>query len=166
MMIVDKMNRFFDGILLTTATLAGAMIVFQMLSICWEVIMRYFFNSPSIWVVEIAAYSALWIPFLGAPLILKNGGHVKMDLLLDLIEMKYRRRLNLITSFAAGIICLIVMYYGIVIVIDLYQSDFKTQTVLMLPKWPIISVIPLSMCLLFFEFLRRTIRLVKNEEIN
>ncbi len=153
--IVGKVNRFFDGILNVTATLAGLLIVFQMLSICWEVIMRYFFNSPSIWVVELAAYSALLIPFLGAPWILKKGGHVKMDLLLDFVAIKNRNRINLMSSFVAAVICLILTYYGVVNVVDLYQSGFRTQTVLMLPKWPIMSVIPLSMCLLFFEFMRR-----------
>ena len=154
------MSRAFDHVLNITALLAGMLVVFQMLIVCWDVILRYFFNSPTSWVPEISAYTVLWIPFLAAGWILRRDGHVKMDLLLGRLRPNARSELNIVTSSIAAIVCLILTYYGVKVVIDLYRTNFHTQTGLMLPKWPIISVIPLSTYLLFVEQLRRIKRLL------
>lgn len=162
--VTSQINIWFDRLLQLAALCSGILIVFLMLSVCWEVVMRYFFNSPTIWVVELASYSVLWITFLGAPWILKEKGHVKMDLLLEALSWENRRLFNLITSLFAAGICLLVGYYGTVSTIDLYQTGFKTQTVLMLPKWPLVSVIPLGMFLTALELCRKSIFLLTSDK--
>ncbi len=44
-----------------------------------QVISRYFFGKPLVWVEEIATYSFIWATFLGAALALKYDRHVKID---------------------------------------------------------------------------------------
>jgi TRAP-type C4-dicarboxylate transport system permease small subunit len=159
---MTKLNKIYDRILDITVILAGALLIFQMVSVCLEVVLRYFFNRPTTWVVEIAAYIVLWIPYLGAAWILRNDGHVRMDLLLGFVSPKIRLILNIFTSFIAAFICVILTWYGVKVVIDLYQTNFLTQTYLMLHKWPIIAVIPLSTFLLLIEFLRKIGRLLNS----
>lgn len=155
------MNRIFNRILNLMAFLAGLLLVIQMLIVCWEVSMRYFFNSPTSWVIEIAGYTVLWIPFLGAPWILMKEGHVRMDLFLSHLSRKNQIRLNILTSCIAVITCLIVTWFGIEVVLYLYQTNFRTETGLMLPKWPLISIIPISTFLLCIEYVRRMSSLLK-----
>ena len=137
-----------------TVFLAGLLLIFQMLSVCFEVVSRYFFNSPTSWVVEITSYMVLWVPFLSGAWVLRKGAHVRMDLLIENMHRKIRVALFLITSIMAAAVCLIITWYGMKVVIDLYQLGFRTQTVLMLPKWPIISIIPIGTFLFFIQFLR------------
>lgn len=49
------------------------------LNILAQVISRYFFGKPLVWVEEIATYSFIWGTFLGAALALKYDRHVRID---------------------------------------------------------------------------------------
>lgn len=153
-----RLDRIFDRILDIVAFLAGILLVFQMLIVCLEVVMRYFFNSPTVWVVEVSGYAVLCIPLLGAAWALRQGSHVRMDLITGQLSPKSLSVLNLITAVIAAIICLVITFFGIKVVIDLYQTNFLTQTGLMLPKWPLVAIIPLSTLLLFIEFLRKILK--------
>jgi TRAP-type C4-dicarboxylate transport system permease small subunit len=148
-------NTIFDRILDITVSIAGLLLVFQMLSVCLEVVLRYFFNSPTIWVVEITSYMVLLVPFLSGAYVLKKGAHVRMDLLIKTMRSDIRLIFFVVTSLIAMVVCLVVTWYGIKVVADLYQTGFRTQTFLMLPKWPIISIIPLGTLLFFIEFMRQ-----------
>jgi TRAP-type C4-dicarboxylate transport system permease small subunit len=44
-----------------------------------QVVSRYFFGKPLVWVEEVATYSFIWTTFLGAALALKYDRHVKID---------------------------------------------------------------------------------------
>ena len=150
-----KANAVFDRILDITAFLGGALLVFLILSVCWEVILRYFFNSPTSWVVEISGYIVLWVPFLVSAWVLRKGSHIRMDMLISGLGPRGQAILNTITFSIAALICFILTWYGVKVVIDLYQTGFITQTFLRIYKWPVIAVIPLSTSLLFLEFLRK-----------
>ena len=150
-----KANAVFDRILDITAVLAGALIVFLILSVCWEVVLRYFFNRPTSWVVEISGYIVLWVPFLVSAWVLRRGSHIRMDLLIGELSPKGQSILNTITFSIAALICFIITWYGVIVMVDLYRTGFITQTFLRIYKWPIIAVIPLSTSLLFIEFLRK-----------
>ncbi len=156
---MTRLDSIFDSILDASAFLAGILLVFQMLSVCWEVVMRYFFNSPTIWVMEICGYTLLWIPFLSAAWALREGYHVKMDIITVHLSPKSLSVLNMITAVIAAVICFIITFFGIKVAIDLHQTNFLTQTGLMLPKWPIVAIIPVSTLLLFIEFLRKIYKL-------
>jgi TRAP-type C4-dicarboxylate transport system permease small subunit len=44
-----------------------------------QVISRYLFNQPLVWVEEIATYSFIWATFLGASLGLKHDRHIRIE---------------------------------------------------------------------------------------
>lgn len=44
-----------------------------------QVISRYFFGKPLVWVEEVATYSFIWATFLGAALALKHDRHVRIE---------------------------------------------------------------------------------------
>ena len=150
-----KANAVFDRILDMTAVLAGALLVFLILSVCWEVVLRYFFNKPTSWVVEISGYIVLWVPFLVSAWVLRRGSHIRMDLLIGGLGPRGQAIMNTITFSIAALICFILTWYGVKVVLDLYQTGFITQTFLRIYKWPIIAILPLSTALLFLEFLRK-----------
>jgi C4-dicarboxylate transporter DctQ subunit len=148
---VIKIFDFFNGIFLI---IAGIFIVFLVLSVSLEVVLRYFFNSPTIWVVEIAEYILVYIPFLAGAWVLKRGGHVRMDLVLNRLSPKNQYLVNAITSFVGAVICFILTWSGVKA--TLYYVGYKNPTPLMMPKSLIIAVIFVGMFLLFVQFLRLT----------
>jgi C4-dicarboxylate transporter DctQ subunit len=155
MNLVPKLGRVYDCIIDIAAALAGVMIIFLMLSVSLEVALRYFFARPTSWVVEIAGYILLYIPFLIAAWVLRGEGHVTMDLLLNCLNPKTRSLLNAITSVLSAIICLILTWFGLRSSMFFHSVNYKTPTILMLPKGLITAIVFIGFFLLSIQFLRR-----------
>jgi len=155
MKLLKKMGMVYDRIIDAAALLAGMMVIFLMLSVSLEVALRYFWGRPTSWVGEIAGYILLYIPFLIAAWILKRDGHVKMDLLLDRLNPKMQCLLNVVTSVTSAVICLVLTWFGLRSSIYFHSLNYKTPTVLMLPKGLIIGIIFVGCFLLSIQFLRR-----------
>jgi C4-dicarboxylate transporter DctQ subunit len=155
MNLVPKLGRVYDCIINIAAALAGVMIIFLMLSVSLEVALRYFFARPTSWVVEIAGYILLYIPFLIAAWVLRGEGHVTMDLLLNRLNPKALSLVNAITSVLSATICLILTWFGLRSSIYFHSVNYKTPTILMLPKGLITAIVFIGFFLLSIQFLRR-----------
>ena len=154
MNLLAKVTKIYDRIIDVTTLLAGILAIFLMLSGGLEVTLRYFFGRPTSWVVEIAGYILLYIPFLVAAWVLKREGHVKMDLVLNRLSPKNCSLVNTITSVIGAIVCFILTWFGVKA--TFYFIGYQTPTILMVPKSIIIVIIPVGSLLLFIQFLRRT----------
>ena len=153
---LTKSGTIFDRVIGAMAFLAAIILVFVLLSVCLEVVLRYFFNRPTIWVVELSEYSMLFLAFLTAAWLLKEEGHVRIDVVLAQLEPKTQALFNIITSILAAVACgVLVWYVGKVSWVHLARWDL-TPTLLRLPKGALMSVIPVGCFLLFIQFLRRT----------
>lgn len=148
-------EKAFDRLLNALAVCASVLIFFIMCAVCYEVVARYFFNSPTTWVVEICSIILLFTPFLVASWVLRKDGHVKMDLILDQFDQKNQALIRAITSVVASIACIILVYYGAKLAWDFYKTNYFTNTLLRLPKSPLLSIIPFGFLLLFIQTLRR-----------
>jgi TRAP-type C4-dicarboxylate transport system permease small subunit len=65
-----------------------------------NVVSRYVFNYSIIWVEELTQYEMIWIAYLGAGLALREGRHVAVDTLQDLLSPRLRRHVRLLIWFA------------------------------------------------------------------
>ena len=148
------LDRIIDRILDVTAVLGGCMIVFQMLIVCLEVILRYFFNRPTTWVTEISSYILVWVPFLCVAWVEKRNQHIRMDLLYGTLNSRRRAVFDIVHGGVTVLVCIVIFWYGFKIIAEYYQEGTKTQSFLMLPQWPITVIIPLSLLLLCVELLR------------
>src|SRR5262245_35068262 len=124
------------------------------LAICAEVLLRYGFNSPIRWVVEISEYALLWITFLGAAWVLRNGGHVRVDILLQYLSPAALRVCGLISAGAGGVTTLVLLAFGVEATVTAMMRGAFKPTGIDVPTWMIIIVIPAGALLLFFRFAR------------
>ncbi len=153
---LTKTGTIFDKIMGILFVFACVLLVFMMLSVGFDVLMRYFVGRPQIWVIEVVAYSLLFITFLAAAWVLRGEGHVKMDLVLDRLSPRGRATLNIVTSTLATIMWLVIAFYTSQLVWILFQRGEIMNTALKPPKAPLVAVIPLGSFLLFIQSLRRT----------
>jgi len=61
-----------------------------------NVVSRYIFNHSIIWVEEVTQYEMIWVTYLGAGLALREGRHVALDSLQDLLPQSLRRMTRII----------------------------------------------------------------------
>jgi len=102
--------------------------------ITFEVVMRYVFNSPTVWVDEISRVLQVWVVYLAAAYVLKHREMVTIEVILTNPNTVWRR---LAESFAiiilflfAGVAC----YYGFEIWLKSTLAGHTTDTYLAPPK--------------------------------
>jgi len=154
--LLTKANHIFDRSLSATAIMAGVLIIFLMMGTLAEVISRYFFNSPIPWMLEVLAYSLVWITFLGVAWLLKREGHVNMDVFLVRFKPRTRCLVNIITSALGVLVCAVLVWSTAENLRFYIEVGHLQQTERYFPTAPIFVIIPIGSFLLFIQFLRRT----------
>jgi len=156
MKFLETPRAVLDGIINYLAGAAGVLIIAIMLIMCYEVVMRYFFNRPPAWPVEICEYMLYLLALLGAAWLLKENGHVRVDIVVSNLNLKAQTWLNIVTSALGVLICLTIGWYGLESTIDHFQRGIPVVTTLAFPKYPLLAFIPLGFFLLSIQFLRQT----------
>ena len=135
---------------------AGATLLFVAITvaICAEVLLRYGFNSPIAWVVELSEYALLWITFLGASYVLRHGGHVRVDILLQYLSPAALRVCGMVSAASCALTSLVILVFGIDATWTAYQRAAYKPTGIDVPAWIVLIVIPIGALLLFLRFAR------------
>ena len=92
------------------ATLAGFATLAIVLLISFDVLMRYFFDRPQLFVDELASFLEVLIIFGGLAYTFRAGGHVRVDLITGRIASAARAWLRVLT-LALGIVFLAVVIW-------------------------------------------------------
>jgi len=153
--LITKGSRIFDGILNSFAVVAGIIIIFMVASVLYEVVLRYFLGRTAVWVFEVTEYCLLFLAFLITAWLLKEEGHVKMDLLLNRLNPKNQDKIIAVTSIIGAMLCLVVSWGSAGKVWDAFQMGHHMPTPLFPPQFLILLIIPIGSFLLFIQFLRR-----------
>jgi len=154
--MLKKFASFFDRTICFLAIVGAVILFFLMIIVDYEVVARYVLKQPSAWEIEVVGYCLLYLCFLGTAWVLKEEGHIKMDLVLNQLGLRTQFWINIITSTIGIIICLIITWYGVKVCWDHYHAGLYYFGSLKPPKYIILAIIPFGCFLLSIQFLRRT----------
>jgi C4-dicarboxylate transporter DctQ subunit len=135
------------------ATLSGLVLLFVTFSIFVDVILRYFFNRPSIWVTEITTYLFLYIIFLGTAYALQEGSHIRVTFLADRFNEKSIRIINLATAIFAMIFSFVLLWETSEMTWYAFSEKWTSPTMLNAPYAYIYVAMVFGSFLLFVTFL-------------
>lgn len=158
--------RFIDRMITACAGFGSALIVGVMVIVSLEVVMRYFFHKPQIWVVEISEYVLVWSTFLGAAWVLKDEGHVQVDILYQTLNSKTRAWLGVFSSVLGVFVSLVFIIFGTRLTWGMcitLEADPKSQ--IGMPKGPLLAIIPFCSVLLLIQFIRRSNKFYKQTKV-
>ena len=71
------------------------LLVLMIVTTCYQVFLRYVFNSPTSWSGEIAIIFLIWFGYLGIALGIKEKGHISIDFIYDKLNPTYKKCLDL-----------------------------------------------------------------------
>ena len=151
---IGKLSRIFDYVLKATGYFSGGLIIIMMLSISYEVVMRYFFTNPTSWVIDFSGYMQYAIVLLGAGWVLKRNGHTKIDLFSIQLRGKKETILNTITSSIGLLTCAIFCWVGLDATWTAYKAGEFLYREVEVPVAPLFLVFPISFFLLCIQFAR------------
>ena len=156
------------GRLLAGLSLAGCAVLFlMMLVICADVLLRNVHLVPGMlgvpWANEVTEYALYLITMLTAPWLLRQGQHIRIDILLRVIP----RRLAWYCEWAADLIalacCFVIAFYGLKAVLSSHAIGGTVVKVLSMPEWWLLAPLPAAFLLLAIEVLFRMQRLYAGE---
>ncbi len=89
-MFLRKLGSIFDHFVNFIYYLGCAFLIGMWGIVCAELFMRSVLNRPIIWATEIVEYMLLYVTFLATAWLLREGAHVKIELVLDRLNIKPR----------------------------------------------------------------------------
>ncbi|MBN1102217.1 MAG: TRAP transporter small permease [Deltaproteobacteria bacterium] len=145
----------FDAFLSLTGYLAGLITVFMMIIVTIEVVMRYFFNRPSQWVIDIATLGIPFITLLAVAWVLRENKHVTIDIVYQWVSPRKRAKVELITSVVTFLACILFLYQSWVIFYEAYEWKEELFRSIVIPKTYVLWPFPFGALLLCIQFVRR-----------
>ena len=123
-----------------------------------EVILRYFFNSPTVWANELAQMLFGAYAILGGGYILLTGGHVNVDIVYTRFSAKTRAAVDIVTSTLFFLFCGMLLIYGGSLAWESLARFEHSQSAWNPPLYPAKLMIPLAAALLILQGITKLIR--------
>lgn len=129
------------------------------LMVTWEVITRKVFNSPTIWVDEVARFAQVWAVYLAAAHVLRRRELIVVEIIPVEGRPRLRWALESVTLAVIVVFAAVAVWYGAGIVAESVAMGRHTSTMLGVPKWMTESAIPVGFALLLAQALAELVRL-------
>ncbi len=154
--------RWIDTASATGGNIASACMIAVTCIIVFEVIMRYCFNSPTVWVGEMSIYLCMGVGFLSLAYGLKHNVHFSITFLTDRLTDKTRIRLKIFTDFIGMLYSSVFIHKGIEQAWFAYEMEDISSGMMETPLWIPWSFVPIGGFLLTLQFINKLAEDVKN----
>lgn len=122
-----------------------------MLLMVYEVIARYFFESPTIWVHELCGYLfAAYIALTGGWVFL-NKGHVAVDIVYEAFPTRLKHLADMAVSLIGLIMFAILFWQGYKFAWHAWTTNQHSHTLFGPPLWPVKMMIPAGALLFLMQ---------------
>jgi TRAP-type C4-dicarboxylate transport system permease small subunit len=133
------------------ARLGGLMILLVGLFVLYEVVCRYAFQSPTLWVMDYSIYFVMWAVLLGSAYTMRTRGHVLVDVVVKKISPANRRIVQIGIHSIILAFTLTITAAGLFSCIRAYQMKELTLSALYIPLYYPMSSIPVGFGLMTLE---------------
>lgn len=146
------------------AFVSGILLLISVLSVTLEVASRFFFNRSFVFINELNEYILLFLPFLAAAWLLRQNGHITVDLLDRVLSQRVLRAFSILIVIVGFVVSGFLVWYGSLVTLDAYQRNLLSLTVVQFPQVYVFAVIPLGSLLLLLEFIRKGYQVITGTE--
>src|SRR5215218_987102 len=101
------------------------LIALMVVTITIQVVTRYAFGQPLVWVEELATYSLIWAVFLGAAAGLKELRHIRIETFVGRFSARPRAVLHALLSTVVCACSITLALYAV----DIMQVESRSQTI-------------------------------------
>jgi len=109
--------------------------------VAMQVFFRYVLNQSLFWSEELARFLLVWLTFLGASVAYRRKAHPGIDMLYAKMPRSLQKAASLLTHAASLMLFGVMIFYGCQFA---WFVRLQISPALHLPKWIILSIIPVS----------------------
>ena len=169
MKAIEHYLRFTDWLNAKFAWIVAFLIVPMLAIMIWEIVLRYFFNSPSLWAYEISLFLYGAYIVLGGAYTHLAGGHVNVDIIWGRLSLRGRAMLDVVTSGFAFLFLGVLFWVSLQITINSWQIGETTMSHWKPIYYPLRTTLPVGCFLFLMQVLAKLIRdvliVIKGEEV-
>ncbi len=153
---------YYDKIVKYSGYLASALFIAIGFIVSYEVIMRYLFNSPTIWVNEVSRFLQIWATYLALTYSFHKQDFIRITVIYDRLNETGKKILDFISFIFIIIFSCFVVYYGWLIAYDSLKVGRTSSTILDVPSFLTELAIPLCFAFLVIRVILEAIRYIRN----
>lgn len=151
--MIKQLDKLLTFILIT-------LLVLMVLDVTWQILTRFFTDSPSSWTEELARFLLIWIGLLGAAWAFRQRAHLGLSYLVDMLSTKRQQSLVIFSYIASIIFAVSILIYGGSELVALTLELNQTSASLGWKIGYVYSVVPLSGILITIyslDFIRKNL---------
>jgi len=165
--MIETVSRAYGKLLGALALVACSVLFLMTAMICADVLLRNVRLVPGLdglaWSNEVSEYALYLVTMLTAPWLLRQGRHIRVDVVLRVIP----KRLGWYCEWACDALalgcCLVMAAYGADAAHASWKASSMSVKTLELPEWWLLAPLPVAFSLLAVEMLFRMRRLAQGE---
>jgi TRAP-type mannitol/chloroaromatic compound transport system permease small subunit len=154
---IDRFIKAVNFINHWVGTVTGFLLPVIILIVSYEVVMRYFFSSPTIWAWDVNIQLFAIMVFLGGGYTLMQNGHVRVDLWYGKLSPRGKAKTDVITSPLFFLFFTILLWKGGEMTLDSIAEREVMSTILAPPLYPLKIIFIAGV---FFFFLQGVVQLI------
>lgn len=154
---LDRLAALIDGVVRAMQVLATATLLFAVALNISNVIGRYFFNAPIEWAEEVMLFMMVGVVFLGAVAVSREGRHIRMDVVVNLLPTVPRRIVEALSGLLEIAVAAAITVLAVPLIQQLAMFDQRSQAAqlpLAIPQ----ALVPLGFALIAIATLVRLLR--------
>jgi C4-dicarboxylate transporter, DctQ subunit len=136
------------------AVVAGILLAAMGLAIVVDVVVRNLGLQPPAHTLTLTEYGLLYVTMLGAPWLVREKGHVYIELVTAAVSPRTRFWLTRVVYGLCVLTCAVIFYFSLEVTIDHYERDVIDVRSFDMPRWLLTASMPLSFGLMAIEFAR------------
>ena len=154
--------NYYDKIVKYSGYLASALFIAIGFIVSYEVIMRYLFNSPTIWVNEVSRFLQIWATYLALTYSFHKKDFIRITVIYDRLNENGKKILDFISFIFILIFSSFVVYFGWLIAYDSLKVGRTSSTILDVPSFLTELAIPLCFAFLVLRVILEAIKYIRN----
>jgi len=154
--------NYYNKLVKYSGYLASALFIAIGFIISYEVIMRYLFNSPTIWVNEVSRFLQIWATYLALTYSFHKKDFIRITVIYDRLNDNGKKILDFISFIFILIFSSFVVYYGWLIAYDSLKVGRTSSTILDVPSFLTELAIPLCFAFLVLRVILEVITYIRN----
>lgn len=151
-------RSWFDLLIDGLALVAAALVVLLTVLILCDVAARYLRVFTLTWALEASEYMLYAITFLGAPWVLREEGHIAIELVVERLAPRARGRVRRFTHLLGAAVCAVLLAYACQVTWRSFASGVMVRKSFEFPEWYAFVPMPAVLAVLLGIYLRWLVR--------
>lgn len=148
------LRRAYDDLVNVMGIVAGLLLVWLMVAVVLSVALRNAGLQPWAWLFTSTEYALLYITMLGAPWLVRERGHVHIELVTAMLPRGPQRAVSRLVALLCALISALLAWKGAELVgTNLSRGDFDVRAYYF-PRWLLTVSFPLAFGCMGIEFAR------------